>query len=184
MRKTCLVLLCTAACALAEPADEWEQFRKTGLFPTDGKLWLAPDMTQESMADFTSRLLDGARQGDAMAMATLGRFFFVRGDVERAVEWLGKAAEAGHGGAHFDFGTLCAQGKGVPTDLVEAYKWLWLATWQDVLGADVALREVSGKLAAWQVLAGIRRAVEFQEAHREAASGADAAQRLRSNSSK
>ena len=176
------VLLCAAAGILAEPADEWEKFRKTGLFPADGKLWLAPDMATETMAAFTSRLLDGARQGDAKAMATLGRFFFVRGDLDRAVEWLGKAAEAGHSGAHFDFGTLCAQGKGVPADVVEGYKWLWLATWDDVPGADVVLRELSGKLGSSQIVMGVRRAAEFQASHRKPDSVGG--QRLRSNSSK
>jgi len=98
MRKTSLVLLLAAAFALAEPGDEWEQFRKTGLFPEGSTLWLVPDMAKETMAEFTSRLLNGARQDDAKAMATLGRFFFLRGDLGRAVEWLGKAAEAGHSG--------------------------------------------------------------------------------------
>jgi hypothetical protein len=184
MWKFCFVLLCAAAGVIAEPADEWEQLRKTGLFPPDGKLWLAPDMGTETMAAFTSRLLDGARQGDAKAMATLGRFFFVRGDVERAVEWLGKAAEIGHGGAQFDFGTLRAQGKGLPVDLVEAYKWLWLATWEDVPGADAALRELSVKLGSAQILMGVRRAAEFQDGHRREGSDAVSDQRFRSNSSK
>jgi hypothetical protein len=184
MWKPLLVVLCAASCALVEAADEWAPFRKPGLFPADGTLWLAPDMEKDSLAEFTSRLLDGARQGNAKAMATLGRFFFVRGDIERAVEWLGKAAEAGHAGAHYDFGTLYAQGRAVPVDLVEAYKWLWLATWEDAPGADVALRELSGKLAAWQVLVGIRRAAEFQATQAKEGAGLDAAQRVRSNSSK
>jgi hypothetical protein len=184
MWKSCLVLLLAAASALAETGDEWEQFRKTGLFPEGSTLWLVPDMAKESMSDFTSRLLDGARQGDAKAMATLGRFFFLRGDLGRAVEWLGKAAEAGHSGAQFDFGTLCAQGKGVPVDLVEGYKWLWLATWEQVPGADAALRELSGKVAAWQVLMGVRRATEFQDKQRKAGVGPAGVQLLRSSSSK
>jgi hypothetical protein len=184
MCKSSLALLCSAAALLAQADDEWEPFRKTSLFPTDSKLWLAPDMTKETMAAFTSRLLDGARQGDAKAMATLGRFFYVRGDAGRAVEWLRKAAEAGHPGAQFDFGTLCAQGRGVAVDLVEAYKWLWLATWSEVEGADAALRELSGKLDSRQMLTAIRRAVELQQAGAKPAPAGSGAQRFRSSSSK
>jgi hypothetical protein len=177
MWKTCAVLLFTAAAALAQNAEEWEPFRKTGLFPAGSALWIAPDMEKETIGAFSSRLLEGARQGDAKAMATLGRFFYARGDMERAGEWLGKAAEAGHGGAQLDFGSLCAQGTGRPQDLVEAYKWIWLATWEDAPGADVALREISPKLSGAQVLDGVQRAAKFQEAHKKPASGATGAAR-------
>ena len=182
MWKTACILLSLACVAGAQLADEWEPFRKTGLFPAESGLWLSPDMAKETMSEFTSRLLDGARQGDAKAMATLGRFFFVRGDVGRAVEWLGKAAEAGHPGACFDFGTLHAQGRGVPADPGEAYKWLWLATWEGVPGADVVLMEVSKKLTAAQIIRGVQRAAEFQDARRKADGGKD--QPFRSSSSK
>ncbi len=168
MWKILPVLLLTVAAALAQTAEEWEPFRKTGLFPSGAALWIAPDMEKETVSAFSSRLLDGARQGDAKAMATLGRFFFARGDVERAGEWLGKAAEAGHGGAQLDLGSLYAQGTGRPQDLVEAYKWIWLATWEDAPGAEAALREISQKLNGAQVIDGVQRAAKFQEAHKKA----------------
>ena len=146
MWKIFSVLLLTAAAALAQTSEEWEPFRKTGLFATKSALWITPDMEKETVGAFSSRLLEGTRQGDAKAMATLGRFFYVRGDTERAGEWLTKAADTGHAGAFLDLGALCAQGLGRKQDLVEGYKWFWLATWEDVPGADAALREISQKL--------------------------------------
>ena len=167
MWKALFILSVSAAVSFAVPAEEWEPFQKSGLFRNQSPLWMAPDMEHETVAGFTGRLLDGARQGDAKAMATLGRFFFVRGDSLRAAEWVGKAAETGHAGAQLDFGKLCAQGQGVEADLVEAYKWIWLATWSDAPGADATLAELSQKLASWQILAGIRKAAAFQDTQKQ-----------------
>ncbi len=172
MLKVFLMLALIAVAAPAQDAapapdsDEWAVFRKTGLFDGKSALWIAPGMTRETVAEFSSRLLDGARQGDAKAMATLGRIFYVRGDTERAGEWLAKAAEARHAGAMLDLGALVAQGVGRPADLVEAYKWFWLATWEDVPGADAMLLEVSKKLTGVQVVEGVQRAVRFQDSHK------------------
>lgn len=169
MWKLLLLSFAAVAASFAEPAEEWEPFHKSGLFRVQSPLWVAPDMEKETVAAFTGRLLDGARQGDAKAMATLGRFFFVRGDVLRAAEWLGKAAEAGHGGAQLDFGMLCLQGQGVASDPVEAYKWIWLATWADAPGADGALLDLSSKLKSLQILDGVKKAAAFQDAHKKPA---------------
>jgi TPR repeat protein len=167
MLKVLSVLLLTVAAALAQNADEWEPFRRTGLFAAKSALWIAPDMEKESVSEFSARLLDGTRHDDAKAMATLGRFFFVRGDTVRAGEWLAKAAEAGHGGAQLDLGVLCAQGNGRPQDFVEGYKWIWLATWGKVPGADAVLVEISQKLNGGQVLDGVQRASRFLDAHKK-----------------
>jgi len=177
MWKICSVLLLAVSAALAQNAEEWEPFRRTGLFGVKSALWIAPDMEKETVSEFSARLLDGTRKGDARAMATLGRFFYVRGDAERAGEWLGKAAEAGHGGAFLDLGALFAQGLGRKQDLVEAYKWFWLATWEDVPGADAVLREISQKLDCPQVLDGVQRAAKFQDAHQKTAGTSPAAGR-------
>ncbi len=175
MLKILPFLLVMVAAAFAQNADEWEPFRKTGLFGAKSALWISPDMEKESVGEFSSRLLAGTRDGDAKAMATLGRLFYVRGDSVRAAEWLTKAAEAGHGGAQLDLGAMCAQGLGQGQDLVEAYKWLWLATNADVPGADASLREISQKLNGSQVLDGVQRAAKFQDEHKPVKSPAAAA---------
>jgi len=169
MWKVILVSFVAAAVSFAAPAEDWEPFQKSGLFPEKSALWIAPDMENESVAAFTGRLLDAAQQGDAKAMATLGRFFFVRGDVMRAAEWTRKAAEAGNAGAQLDFGMLCSQGQGVAADPAEAYKWIWLATWSDAPGADAALLDLSKKIKSSQILAGIQMAAAFQDERRKAA---------------
>ena len=172
MWKVTLALLATASLTFAAPAEEWAPFEQSGLFRTKSPLWVAPDMERETVSGFTGRLLDGARQGDAKSMATLGRFFFVRGDSARAAEWVGKAAQAGHPGAQLDFGKLHIQGQGVEVDLVEAYQWIWLATWAGAPGAEASLAEFSQKLAPWQILVGIRKAAAFQEANKTAKASA------------
>ena len=172
MWKVTLALIATASLAFAAPAEEWVPFAQSGLFRDQGPLWIVPDMERDTVSGFTGRLLDGARQGDAKSMATLGRFFFIRGDSTRAAEWVGKAAEAGHPGAQLDFGKLHVLGQGVEADIVEAYKWVWLATWADAPGADASLAELSQKLAPWQILAGIRKAAAFQDANKNAKAAA------------
>ena len=44
-----------------------------------------------------------------------------------AVKWFRKAAERNFGGAQNNLAIACALGKGMPKDLVEAYKWFALA---------------------------------------------------------
>ncbi len=174
MWKIFAVVLFGFAIASAQDADEWEPFRRTHLFDAMSPLWIAPEMQRETVGAFSARLLESARQGEAKAMATLGRVFYVRGDTGRAGEWLAKAAEAGHGGAQLDLGALCAQGVGRPQDFVEAYKWIWLATWEDAPGADAALREISQKLNGAQILEGVQRAARFQAAHEKSVKAAAA----------
>jgi len=143
---------------MAEPLDEWKPYAKTGLFPADSPLWLAPDMEKEPIPDYTARLLDGARAADAKAMATLGRFFYVRGDVGRAGEWLEKAARAGHGGAQFDLGSLRSSGAKSSANTIEAYAWFWLAAWSSTPGADVALQKASAQMSMGEIVAGMKLA--------------------------
>ena len=162
MARWCLILFFLLAIARGEPLKEWEPYAKTGLFPKESPLWLAPDMEKEPMAAYTARLLDAARGADAKAMATLGRFFFVRGDAARAAEWLGKAARAGHAGAQLDFGLMRLRGLDEAANPVEAYAWLWLASWGGAPGADETLRQVSSQFSAGQVLAGVQLAAGLQ----------------------
>ena len=141
--------------------DDWAPYQRTGLFPEQGGRWIAPELRKETPDQFAARLLEGARGGDARAMATLGRFFYIRGDMTRAGEWLHKAALAGHLGAQLDYGKLRANGRGI--ELAEAYQWLWLATWSKEPGADAALLEFSKRVEPWQIIAGVRWAAEYQK---------------------
>ncbi len=145
-----------------EGEDEWAAYRKSGLFKEGSPLWVSPDMAHESVGAFTARLLNGARSGEPRAMATLGRFFWARGDQERGIDWLRKASQAGHAGAQFDYGTLLAQGTGIKQDFVEAYCWLSLATSAEAPGADEALRTLLPHMAAWQIVAGTKLAAVWQ----------------------
>jgi TPR repeat protein len=162
MLRWCFPFLILATAVRGAPLKEWEPYAKTGLFPPDSPLWLAPDMEKEPMADYTARLLDAARGQDAKAMATLGRFFFVRGDANRAGEWLGKAARAGHPGAQLDFGVMRLRGLGESANPIEAYAWLWLATRGGAPGADETLRQVSAQFSMGQIIAGVQVASGLQ----------------------
>jgi TPR repeat protein len=162
MPRWSLIFASLLVSAHAAPFPEWEPYQKTGLFPKDSPLWLAPDMEKEPIASYTARLLDAARGGDARAMATLGRFFYVRGDVDRANEWLGKAARVGHPGAQLDYGVLRLRGLGAEGSKTEGYAWIWLATWGEAPGAEAMLRQVSPQFSMCEVLAGVQLAGRLQ----------------------
>jgi hypothetical protein len=74
-----------------------------------------------------------AAEGLADAMLQLGILHENEGrgvatDHSKAALWYGKAAKLGQGSAMFYLGTLYWGGRGVRQDVVEAYKWLDLAT--------------------------------------------------------
>lgn len=74
-----------------------------------------------------------AAEGNADAMLQLGFLHENDGrgvphDVSKAALWYSKAAKLGNGTAMFFLGTLYWGGRGVRQDMVEAYKWLDLAT--------------------------------------------------------
>ena len=161
MRLFCVFIL-LAELATAAPLEEWKPYEKTGLFSSGNSLWLTPDMEREPIAAFTARLLDEARESEPKAMATLGRFFYVRRDRERAIEWLTKAARAGHAGAQFDFGVMRLNGIGEKADSIEAYAWLWLATRGGAPGAEEALRHLMAKLSMGEVIGGTQLAVALE----------------------
>lgn len=114
------------------------------------------------MVAYTARLLDAARGSDAKAMGTLGRFFFARGDAERAREWLAKAARAGHAGAQLDYDIMRLRGMGGPANILEAYAWIWLATRGGAPGGDETLRQFSARLSMGEVIAGLQLAALLQ----------------------
>ncbi len=58
-----------------------------------------------------------------------------RGDYDRAVQEFRLLAEQGHAQAQLNLGILYSQGRGVPKDSVQAYRWYTLAAAQ---GDDLA----------------------------------------------
>ena len=58
-----------------------------------------------------------------------------RGDYDRAVQEFRLLAEQGHAQAQVNLGILYSQGRGVPKDSVQAYRWYTLAAGQ---GDDLA----------------------------------------------
>jgi TPR repeat protein len=70
-----------------------------------------------------------AERGDASAQHNLGKMYLngVPSDPVAAAKWLRLAADQGHSGAQFYLGNMYADGRGVPTDYVQAYMWLELS---------------------------------------------------------
>ncbi len=58
-----------------------------------------------------------------------------RGDYDRAVQEFRPLAEQGHAQAQVNLGIMYSQGRGVPKDYVQAYRWYTLAAGQ---GDDLA----------------------------------------------
>ena len=58
-----------------------------------------------------------------------------RGDYERALQEFQPLAEQGHAHAQVNLGIIYSQGRGVPKDSVQAYRWYTLAAGQ---GDDLA----------------------------------------------
>jgi TPR repeat protein len=72
-------------------------------------------------------LAAAAADGDGQAMANLG-FCYAQGqgverDLEQAVDWYRKGAEAGDGGAMANLGVCYQQGQGIERDLEQAVDW-------------------------------------------------------------
>ena len=81
-----------------------------------------------------------------------------RGDYDRAVQEFRLLAEQGHAQAQVNLGIMSSQGRGVPKDNVQAYRWYTLAAGQgdDLAGNFKDLLEKSmtlGQLAEAQRLA-------------------------------
>jgi len=49
-------------------------------------------------------------------------------DYTQAAIWYRRAAEQGHSGAQYELGLLYDKGQGVPVNIIQAEKWLILAT--------------------------------------------------------
>jgi hypothetical protein len=61
-----------------------------------------------------------------------------------------------------DYGIMRLRGLGEQANPVEAYAWLWLASWGGAPGADETLRQVSAQFSAGQIIAGVQLAAGLQ----------------------
>lgn len=101
-----------------------------------------------------------ASQGHAPAQYWLATTFEAAQQAER-VKWLRRAADGGFGLAQFMVGQMYfSGGQGVPQDVVEAYKWLHLASRQGNPAADAVLETVVPVMTSEQIEEAKRRADE------------------------
>ena len=124
-----------------------------------------------------------AEQGHVQAQFKLGDcyeqavddFLPTEWDRAEAVKWYRKAAEHGHANAQYRLGCRYRDGKGVPKNLVEAYKWLNLAwekfqeksrrgqeLWWDEMSAGEDRDKLAALMTPDQIDEGQRLASEFK----------------------
>ncbi len=89
-------------------------------------------------------LREAAGQGDANMQFFVGQLYrdlgeLVVQDREEAASWFHKAAEQGHAMAKLNLGVMYLNGEGIQVDMVQAYKWLYLAA---ISGNEEALRKI------------------------------------------
>jgi len=77
------------------------------------------------------------------------------------VKWLRRAADNGFGLAQFTVGQMYFSGQGVVQDVIEAYKWLHLASRQGNPAAAAFLETVASVMSAEQIEEARRRAEEI-----------------------
>lgn len=117
-----------------------------------------------------NEVLDKAKAGDAEAQFDCGEMYSLgtslpQDDAE-AAGWFRKAADQNHKRAQLFLATLCALGRGVSKDIVEAYKWARIATAGDNAEASKTLRRLASRMSSEQVALGEQRAHEFAETRR------------------
>jgi localization factor PodJL len=84
-------------------------------------------------------LLAKAKSGDSRAQFELGLAYAAKGDWKRAAAWYREAAIAGVPEARLRLGEQYRLGRGVPTDLLEAFIWTRSAAEKGISEAQLAL---------------------------------------------
>lgn len=107
-----------------------------------------------------------AEQGFKYAQATMGNLYYsgqngVPQDYAQASLWFLKAAEQGNTTAQNTLGDLFLIGRGVPIDIVQAYKWTSLAAEGDAKFAKGNLKNIEAKMSSAQIAQGHALAVEW-----------------------
>jgi TPR repeat protein len=105
--------------------------------------------TQSTRDNLFMQSQQAARSGDAKDQYTLGMLYLqgrgIKRNVEKAIDWLGKAAQHGQVDAQYQMGIVYRDGVGIKKNEQEAIKWFRLAaTWGNEL-AQAALDELLTK---------------------------------------
>jgi TPR repeat protein len=97
-------------------------------------------------------LMKYADEGNAEAQFELGNLYaegeLLEQDWQKAAMWWMNAAERDHHLAQLKIGQLFLAGRGVKRDKKGAFKYLFLACYAKVPGADEAMDQLSGQFAA------------------------------------
>jgi uncharacterized protein len=105
-------------------------------------------------------LEQSAGQGHAPAQYWLATTYDATEQAER-LKWMRRAADGGFGLAQFMVGQMYfSGGQGAPQDVIEAYKWLHLASQQGNPAADSFLATVAPVMSQEQIDEARRRAEE------------------------
>ena len=70
---------------------------------------------------------------------------------DEAVKWYRKAAEQGFADSQFYLGYCYHKGKGVPVDLIQAYKWYFIASTNGQAGAVRSISEITADMSPAQI---------------------------------
>lgn len=111
-----------------------------------------------------------AEQGDENGQYNSGLLYFrgngVPKNIREAEKWLKKAAERDMSAAQNDLGALyTVGGDGIQQDLVEAYKWLWIASQSGVARSNVLISQLESRMTKDQISAAKRSGREWMRAH-------------------
>ena len=110
----------------------------------------APHPMDDAQAQALDLIEEAAQKGSANAMFFMGKahaggkYGLPSSDLA-AVEWLARAAEAGHAAAQFKLGVFYQYGRGVRKDQFMATEWFLEAAEQDDADAQFALGVAFGK---------------------------------------
>lgn len=93
-----------------------------------------------------------AEQGQSDGQSHLGYFCETKGDLAQAVSWYRRSAGQGNTRGQNNLAVLLFEGKGVPQNYVEAYKWYTLAAAQGIEkardGREIVAKEMTRELIA------------------------------------
>ena len=86
-------------------------------------------------------------------------------DDAQAAVWISKAAQQGDGYAQATLAALYQAGRGVPLDLIQAYKWYQLSQRSSRTDSSDQLRELASVMSKGQIADAERMATEWRPAH-------------------